>query len=142
MLAESGSVEIPENSATSVDNTINEDILNIPKSEKSTNVQSIEYEIDCDRDPVLHQVLCASDDIEGYRNRYLSYPRPSRPSPGDRQFGENYGWMYHPGEGYWYHPQSMWRWRPNNGGLRKRHRLSKCVGGVLVIINSPEIYEQ
>ncbi|CAI6349507.1 unnamed protein product [Macrosiphum euphorbiae] len=64
---------------------------------------------------VLQQVSCARNDIQGYRNGYRSYPRPSRPSPGDRQFGENYGWMYHRGEGYWYHPVSMWRWRPNNG---------------------------
>ncbi|XP_029344549.1 glutamate-gated chloride channel isoform X3 [Acyrthosiphon pisum] len=64
---------------------------------------------------VLHQVSCTRDDKQGYRYGYQSYPRPSRPSPGGRQFGENYGWAYHRGEGYWYHPESMWRWRPNNG---------------------------
>ncbi|XP_022181798.1 uncharacterized protein LOC111041724 [Myzus persicae] len=69
---------------------------------------------------VLHRVSCARDDISGYRDRYRPYPRPSRPSPGDRQFGEN-GWMYHRGEGYWYHPESMWRWRSNNG-WRQYHR--------------------
>ncbi|KAL5239899.1 hypothetical protein ACI65C_007309 [Semiaphis heraclei] len=47
---------------------------------------------------VLHQVSCARDDIEGYRNRYQSYPRPSRPWPDDRQYGENYGWMNRRGE--------------------------------------------
>lgn len=64
---------------------------------------------------ILHQVSCARDDIEGYRNRYQSYPRPSRPWPGDRQYGENYGWMNRRGENNWYRLESMWRWRQNNG---------------------------
>ncbi|XP_025409035.1 uncharacterized protein LOC112682609 [Sipha flava] len=73
---------------------------------------------------VIGQVFCQNtrrrgDGRDEYRQQY---PRPSRPPPGGRWFGENYGWQYQRGGDYWYHPQSVWRWQPNNGWMNSYYK--------------------